>query len=156
MKAKKIHLHVENASRLDRVFETDRQRLREALARRPSLSGKLRVTIGTDGDILDEGTLYVAKFLEDGSGEWFPLDLGSQARFRITLSRASGGALPDQLSLFLLTSGTAGVPLFATTDATGAGALATFDLQSAAAPKLEVYAAAAPNSPSWTVLPVPT
>ena len=54
MKAKKIHLHVENASRLDRVFETDRQRLREALARRPSLSGKLRVTIGTDGDILEK------------------------------------------------------------------------------------------------------
>ena len=54
MKARKIHLHVENTSRLDRVFETDRQRLREALARRPSLSGRLRVTIGTDGDIIEK------------------------------------------------------------------------------------------------------
>ena len=50
----KIHLHVENVSELGRVFEADRTRVREALARHPSLSGKVRVSIGYDGDVLEQ------------------------------------------------------------------------------------------------------
>jgi len=50
----RIHLHVENTSRLDPVFEADRKRVREALARRPALGGKVRTSIGYDGDVLEQ------------------------------------------------------------------------------------------------------
>ena len=51
---RKIHLHIENASDMGRVFEADRKRVREALARSPGLAGKLRITIGYYGDIIDK------------------------------------------------------------------------------------------------------
>ena len=33
-----MHLHIENASALGRVFEADRKRVREALSRHPDLA----------------------------------------------------------------------------------------------------------------------
>ena len=49
-----IHLHVENLSELGPVFEADHERVREALARRLDLRGKVQVSIGYDGDGLEE------------------------------------------------------------------------------------------------------
>jgi glyoxylate/hydroxypyruvate reductase len=46
-----VHLHVENARDLGLVFQATPKRVREALARHPGLAGKVKVTIGYDGDI---------------------------------------------------------------------------------------------------------
>ena len=46
-----IHLHVENNRDLGIVFQATPERVREALSRHPRLAGKVRVTIGHDGDI---------------------------------------------------------------------------------------------------------
>ncbi len=46
-----IHLHIENNRELGEVFEASRKRVKEALARHPSLKGRLKITIGYDGDI---------------------------------------------------------------------------------------------------------
>ena len=51
--AKRVHLHVENAGELGPVFEATPRRVADALARHPRLKGKLRITIGRDGDILE-------------------------------------------------------------------------------------------------------
>ncbi len=53
MRQSKIHLHVENRKGINRVFEADRKRVRDALARYPSLKGKVRVSIGYKGDMLE-------------------------------------------------------------------------------------------------------
>lgn len=45
-----FHLHIENTSSLGDVFEVNKKRLREALARHPSLADQVKVTIGYDGD----------------------------------------------------------------------------------------------------------
>src|SRR5579859_6010410 len=45
------HLHIENLSSLGPVFEATSARVEAALARRPALAGKVRVTVGHDGDI---------------------------------------------------------------------------------------------------------
>ncbi len=47
----KIHLHCENTSALGEVFEISPERVRAALRRHPKLKGKVRVTIGYDGNI---------------------------------------------------------------------------------------------------------
>jgi phosphoglycerate dehydrogenase-like enzyme len=44
-----IHMHVDNVSALGPVFQVTWERVAEALARRPGLGDKVRVTIGTDG-----------------------------------------------------------------------------------------------------------
>lgn len=49
--SRKIHMHIENTSTLGRVFEIDRKRVRDALARQPDLRDKLRITFGHDGNI---------------------------------------------------------------------------------------------------------
>lgn len=53
MPERKFHLHVENDSELGRVFEADARRVREAIARRPALKGRVRTTIGYDGDVIE-------------------------------------------------------------------------------------------------------
>ena len=53
MPQSRIHLHVENLSALGPIFEADRKRVREALASRPGLRGKVRVSIGYDGDVIE-------------------------------------------------------------------------------------------------------
>ena len=52
-RASKIHLHIENANALGPVFEATPERVTEALRRQPGLRGKLELTIGYDGDIID-------------------------------------------------------------------------------------------------------
>jgi len=49
--ARKLHLHVENTAALGEVFEASPERVAEALARHAKLRGRLRITIGYDGDI---------------------------------------------------------------------------------------------------------
>jgi len=45
-----IRLHIENCSALGHVFEATPKRVSDALARQPRLKGKLKITIGHDGD----------------------------------------------------------------------------------------------------------
>jgi len=52
-KTARIHLHVENVTSLGEVFEASRKRVNAALRDHPKLKGRLKVTIGYDGDILD-------------------------------------------------------------------------------------------------------
>jgi phosphoglycerate dehydrogenase-like enzyme len=52
-RAKRIHLHIENGSELGSVFEATPRRVQEALARHPRLKGRLEITIGYDGDIIE-------------------------------------------------------------------------------------------------------
>ena len=54
MSRSRIHLHVENLNALGPVFEADRKRVREAFARRPALHGKVRTSIGYDGDVIEK------------------------------------------------------------------------------------------------------
>ncbi|HKX11117.1 MAG TPA: D-2-hydroxyacid dehydrogenase [Stellaceae bacterium] len=49
----KIHLHVENSRDLGPVFEATPRRVAEALARHPRLKGKLKITMGYDGDTIE-------------------------------------------------------------------------------------------------------
>jgi phosphoglycerate dehydrogenase-like enzyme len=49
-----VHLHVENMRSLGEVFEASPARVEDALSRYPSLKGKVRVTVGYDGDIFDK------------------------------------------------------------------------------------------------------
>lgn len=46
-----IHLHVENSRDMGAVFEATPARVEAALARHPRLKGKVKLTIGYDGDI---------------------------------------------------------------------------------------------------------
>ncbi|MFK8251879.1 D-2-hydroxyacid dehydrogenase [Ancylobacter terrae] len=45
----KLHLHIENRTELGPVFEASAERVRVALAKRPGLADRIRVTIGADG-----------------------------------------------------------------------------------------------------------
>jgi phosphoglycerate dehydrogenase-like enzyme len=49
----KIHLHVENSLDLGSVFEATPRRVAEALARHVRLKGKLKITVGYDGDVIE-------------------------------------------------------------------------------------------------------
>ncbi len=49
-----IHLHVENSGDVNEVFDVTPERLDAALRRHPQLTGKLKVSIGYGGDILDK------------------------------------------------------------------------------------------------------
>ncbi|HTZ80074.1 MAG TPA: D-2-hydroxyacid dehydrogenase [Stellaceae bacterium] len=49
-----VHLHVENSRDMSAVFEATPERVKAALARHPRLKGKVKVTIGYDGDIYAE------------------------------------------------------------------------------------------------------
>jgi phosphoglycerate dehydrogenase-like enzyme len=48
-----IHLHIENTGSLGEVFEVTRKRLREALLRHPTVAGRIKVTLGCDGDVYE-------------------------------------------------------------------------------------------------------
>ena len=50
----KIHLHVENGKALGPVFEATRERVDAALRAHPEVAGRLDVTIGYDGDRIEE------------------------------------------------------------------------------------------------------
>lgn len=52
-RATPVHLHIENTSSLGEVFAATPERVAAALARHPALAGKLRITIGQDGDIIE-------------------------------------------------------------------------------------------------------
>ncbi len=53
MNEKQIHLHVENSLDVNEVFDISASRVRDAMARHPGLAGRLRISIGYGGDILD-------------------------------------------------------------------------------------------------------
>lgn len=48
-----VHLHIENTSELDEVFQASPQRVQDALARHPDLARRVRITIGYDGDVFE-------------------------------------------------------------------------------------------------------
>jgi hypothetical protein len=50
---RRIHLHVENSSDVNEVFDISASRVRDALARHPEIAARARVSIGYGGDILD-------------------------------------------------------------------------------------------------------
>lgn len=52
------------------------------------VSARPWVPLLTDPDILETGTLYVAKFNDDGTGEWLPLDI-NDANFRARAAAAN-------------------------------------------------------------------
>jgi len=56
---------------------------------------------GLKGDVLDEGTLYVARFNDDGSGDWLALDITDPA-FRFAAA-AAGVEFKDQADVLVNT-----------------------------------------------------
>jgi phosphoglycerate dehydrogenase-like enzyme len=50
---KKTHLHIENTGSLGPVFQVTRKRLKDALRRHPEVAKRIKVSLGTDGDIFD-------------------------------------------------------------------------------------------------------
>lgn len=51
---KKVHLHVDNDTSLDEVFEVTPKRIQDALKKFPHLKSRLRITLEDDGRRLDE------------------------------------------------------------------------------------------------------
>ncbi len=49
----RVHLHIENTGSLGPIFQVTKKRLRDALSRHPGVAGKVKITLGTDGDIYD-------------------------------------------------------------------------------------------------------
>ena len=49
----RIHIHFENNADLGEVFEVTRKRVNDALSGHPGLKGKVKFTIGCDGDIFE-------------------------------------------------------------------------------------------------------
>jgi secreted PhoX family phosphatase len=62
---------------------------------------KARYFKGMKGDILDEGTLYVARFNDDGTGEWLALDI-NDVNFR-TAAATAGVEFKDQADVLVNT-----------------------------------------------------
>ncbi|HRP97320.1 MAG TPA: PhoX family phosphatase [Rhodocyclaceae bacterium] len=62
---------------------------------------KARYTRGMKGDVLDEGTLYVARFNDDGTGDWLALDI-DDAGFR-TAAAMAGVEFKDQADVLVNT-----------------------------------------------------
>jgi uncharacterized protein len=62
---------------------------------------KARYFKGMRGDILDDGTLYVARFNEDGSGDWLALDINNRD-FR-TAAAMAGVEFRDQADVLVNT-----------------------------------------------------
>jgi hypothetical protein len=81
-----------------------------------------------------------------------PITLGSSLQFKLQTSNLfnPGGLAPDSFAFFIL-DGAASLPLFATSDPTGAGALFAVDL-TGANDGLSVFAAPI-GGPVWTVQP---
>ena len=50
----KIHIHFENNADLGEVFEVTRKRVADALSGHPELRGRIKFTIGLDGDIFEK------------------------------------------------------------------------------------------------------
>ena len=50
---RKVHLHIENSLELDEVFECSRSRLRAALARKPEIVDRARISVGYGGEFLE-------------------------------------------------------------------------------------------------------
>jgi glyoxylate/hydroxypyruvate reductase A len=53
LKQHTIHLHVENSADVNEVFDISASRVADALTRHPDVAGRLRVSIGYGGDILE-------------------------------------------------------------------------------------------------------
>jgi hypothetical protein len=84
-----------------------------------------------------------------------PITLGNTLQFQLDTTNqfAEGAVVPDAFSFFIL--GTNGLPLFATTDATGADALFQLVLTGLGTGNLSVFTATGQPNPTWTVTNVP-
>ncbi len=49
-----MHLHIENCTALGEIFEVTQQCLDETIARHKELASQITITLGTDGDIIDD------------------------------------------------------------------------------------------------------
>ena len=56
----RIHIHFENNADLGEVFEVTRKRVNDALSRHPRLKGKVKFTIGRDGDLFEKAVRTAA------------------------------------------------------------------------------------------------
>lgn len=116
-------------------------------------SGTASLTGDATGDLTSSATLQNTSFFNEIMQ---PISLGNSITFNVTLSQEFSGSIPDALSVFLLD--TSYMPLFHTTDPTGADSLFFFNIDGAAISGLNIYAAdsAISNPVTWSVQPVQT
>lgn len=114
-------------------------------------SGTAILTGDAAGDLISSATLQNTSFFNEIMQ---PISLGNSITFNVTLSQEFSGSIPDALSVFLLDASY--MPLFHTTDPTGADSLFLLSIDGTATGNLDIYAAdsAISNPVTWSAQPV--
>jgi len=99
-------------------------------------AGTAILTGDVTGDLTSSASLENTSFFNEIMQ---PLSLGNSITFNVTLSQEFSGSIPDALSVFLLDGSY--MPLFHTTDPTGADSLFLFSIDGTATGNLNIYAA---------------